>query len=124
LHINRDAEYSYVYVLGFDGQCPTVAGDRRIAEGHASMGLFDIARARSNLSPGKGPGRWKPVARLNGLDLGNEDVDGDEMTLGINGYVNPFMCMSANYVSVLDVEGGAHDGDEPSVFQVHAQVAY
>jgi hypothetical protein len=88
------------------------------------MGLFDIARAGSNLSPGKGPGCWKPAVRLSGLDLSNADVDGDEMTLGINGCFNPLMCMSANDVSVLDVESGAHDGDEPSVFQVHARVAY
>jgi phosphate-selective porin OprO/OprP len=93
----------------------------------AEKGVFDIIRPKANFAPGRGFGAWELAVRLSGLDLSNEDVDGGEMTdltLGVNWYVNPYMRMSANYVSVLDVEGGAHDGDEPSVFQVHAQVAY
>jgi phosphate-selective porin OprO/OprP len=47
-----------------------------------------------------------------------------DVTLGLNWYVNPYMRFMANYVNVLDVEGGAHDGDNPDVFQLRAQVAY
>jgi phosphate-selective porin OprO and OprP len=93
----------------------------------ADKGVFDTVRPKSNFALGKGAGAWQLGVRLSGLDLNDGEVDGGDitdLTVGVNWYVNPYMRMMANYVSVLDVEGGAHDGDNPDVFQVRAQVAY
>jgi hypothetical protein len=39
-------------------------------------------------------------------------------------YPNPYVRLMANYENVLDVVGGAHDGNNPDLFQLRAQVVY
>jgi phosphate-selective porin OprO/OprP len=44
--------------------------------------------------------------------------------LGLNWYPTPTLRFSANYVDVLEVDGGSHDDEEPSVFQLRSQWAF
>ncbi len=37
---------------------------------------------------------------------------------------NPYIRFMANYIHVLDIEGGLHDDEDLDIFQVRAQVAY
>ncbi len=94
---------------------------------------YDPAKgALSKITPkgivGKGGiGAWQIAARFSSLDLNDEDINGGDeqnMTLGLNWYPNPNMRFMANYINVLDVDGGANDGDEPSAFVVQAQVEF
>ncbi len=74
-----------------------------------------------------GPGAWQLAARYSQLDLTDEDINGgeaDSFTLGVNWFATPEIRFTANYVSVLDVDGGPSDGDEPDVFQLRAQVEF
>lgn len=71
-----------------------------------------------------GIGAWEVVARYSTLDLTDEDITGgeeDNVTMGLNWYPTPNFKFMANYVWVLDVDGGAFDGAEPDTFQVRAQ---
>lgn len=74
-----------------------------------------------------GIGAWQIAVRFSSLDLTDGSVIGGEeqnATLGLNWYATPNMRFMANYTKVLDVDrpGNIHDGDEPSIFQVRAQV--
>jgi len=74
-----------------------------------------------------GIGAWELGLRYSSLDLSDSDIDGgevDSVTLGLNWYATPSLRFSANYVDVLDVDGGANDNDEPSLFQVRSQWAF
>jgi len=48
----------------------------------------------------------------------------DNFTLGLNWYATPNIRFAANYVNVVDVEGGANDGDEPEAFQLRTQIEF
>lgn len=74
-----------------------------------------------------GIGAWELGLRYSALDLSDGDINGGEVesvTLGLNWYATPTLRFSANYVDVLDVKGGAHDDDEPRLFQVRSQWAF
>jgi hypothetical protein len=43
---------------------------------------------------------------------------------GLNWYPNAFLRLMANYVDVLELDGGAHDGEEIDLFQLRAQLVY
>jgi phosphate-selective porin OprO/OprP len=65
--------------------------------------------------------------RYSTVDLTDADIDGGEayaVTLGLNWYATPTLRFSANYVDVLEVDGGSHDDEEPSVFQLRSQWAF
>jgi Phosphate-selective porin O and P len=71
-----------------------------------------------------GIGAWELLARYSTLDLSDEDVDGgeeDNVTVGINWYPTPNFRFMANYVRVLDLDGGDFDGAEPDAFLLRAQ---
>jgi phosphate-selective porin OprO/OprP len=74
-----------------------------------------------------GIGAWQVALRFSSLDLTDEDISGgeeDNFTLGLNWYATPNIRFTANYVNVLDVEGGSNDGDEPESFQIRSQVEF
>ncbi len=74
-----------------------------------------------------GIGAWQLALRYSNLDLTDGVVDGgeaDAVTLGLNWYPTPTLRFTANYVDVLDINGGANDGSEASVVQLRSQWAF
>lgn len=89
-------------------------------------GVFGGIKPNRRLGDG-GIGAWEVAMRYSSLDLNDGDINGgeaDSMTLGLNWYPVPMLRFSANYVHVLDIDGGLYDGDEPNVFQVRSQWAF
>jgi phosphate-selective porin OprO/OprP len=65
--------------------------------------------------------------RFSSVDLNDADItggDAENFSLGLNWFATNNIRMSGNYVKVLDVNGGAGDGDEPEAFQIRAQVEF
>ena len=97
-----------------------------------SMGYKGSKGSFSRVAPkdvaGKGGiGAWQVALRYSSLDLTDEDITGgeeDNFTLGLNWYATPNIRFAANYVNVLDVEGGINAGDEPEVFQLRTQIEF
>jgi phosphate-selective porin OprO/OprP len=61
------------------------------------------------------------------LDLTDKDIDGgteENITLGLNWYLNPNMRLTANLIKVLDVDGGPNDGAKPGIAQMRAQIIW
>ena len=74
-----------------------------------------------------GTGAWEVVARYSTVDLSDGNIDGgeeDNFTLGVNWYPTPTLRFMANYVKVLNVDGGVNDGVEPDIFQTRFQWAF
>jgi len=74
-----------------------------------------------------GIGAWELGLRYSELDLSDADVFGGQqkdLTLGLNWYLAPSIRLMANYVKVLQVQGGPNDNDEPSVFQLRGQIDF
>ncbi len=93
---------------------------------HYRGGSFKAIRPRAALGQG-GWGAWELALRYSSLDLSDEDIDGGQeqnLTVGLNWYPVPNLRFMADYVHVLDVEGGTHPGDEPSVLSLRAQVEF
>jgi len=97
----------------------------------AGGGDFGRVKPKANF-PG-GIGAWEVAARYSSLDLSEADPitgaggEQDNVTLGLNWYVNPQVRFMANYVKVVDLEdpaAGASEGDEPGVFQLRAQIDF
>ncbi len=103
-----------------------VTGESRNYRG--DKGVFDVVTPRELFNPQYGGwGAWELAARYSTLDLNDGTVAGGEikdLTLGLNWYPNAYVRVMANYVSVMGVEGGAHDGDNPNLFQLRLQFAY
>lgn len=89
-------------------------------------GKFGAVTPKGNVGEG-GIGAWEMALRYSTVDLSDADIDGgeaDAVTLGLNWYPTPTLRFSANYVDVLEVDGGSHDDEEPSVFQLRSQWAF
>ncbi len=89
-------------------------------------GSFGMIKPSRPMSSG-GFGAWELAARLSNLDLNDGLVNGgeaDSMTLGVNWYPVGGLRFSANYIDVLDVDGGPQDGLEPKIFQLRSQWAF
>lgn len=74
-----------------------------------------------------GWGALQLAARISHVDLTDSDINGgveDNMTLGINWYPLPYLRFSADYIKVLNLVGGPHDGDEPSIFTVRTDMEF
>lgn len=92
----------------------------------AASGTFGHPHPAHPLSAG-GLGEWEFGLRLTELDLSDAGVDGGRernATLGLNWYPESNLRFAANYVKVLDVDGGPHANDEPSIFQIRALVYF
>ncbi len=61
--------------------------------------------------------RYMTVADING---GEED----NLTRGLNWYPNDNLRFSANYIRVLEVQGGPLPDNEPSTFLVRSRLAF
>ncbi len=123
--VNRaaaDVDFNGFYVYG----SWFLTGESRAYK--ADKGVFDMLVPKQSFSlNGGGPGAWEVAVRYSSLDLNDRDILGgeiDDLTLGLNWYVNQYVRLSANYVSVLDVSGGARHGDEPDIYQMRMQLAY
>lgn len=81
-----------------------------------------------------GIGAWELVGRYSFVDLQDNNLAictlataantcGEQRNLsgGLNWYPTPNFKFTAQYVQVLDVDGGRFDGAEPGIFQLHAQ---
>ncbi len=125
-NVNRETDGD----LGFDGYYAYVSwfltGESRNYK--ADKGIFDILAPKSPFSIKTGGfGAWELAARFSNLDLNDGTVNGGEIydvTAGLNWYPNSYVRLMANYVNVLEVDGGAHDDDNPDVFQLRMQFAY
>lgn len=81
----------------------------------------------SKITPTGDNGAWQIAARFSSLDLTDEDINGGEaesFTLGLNWFAAPNIRFSANYISILDVDGGPTAGDEPDAFTFRTQVEF
>ncbi len=117
---NLDFDGYYVYGSWF------LTGESR--NYRPDKGVFDVLVPKQAFSLNHGGlGAWELGVRFSSLDLTDENINGGEernLTVGLNWYPNQFLRFMANYVNVLDLEGGPHDGEEIDLFQVRAQVVY
>lgn len=113
---------------GFDGYYAEVlwflTDDQRSYSG--SGGAFKSVSPNSIVGKG-GIGAWQVGARFSNVDLNDSSINGgeaDNMTLGLNWFPNANLRFSANYIRVLDTDGGPVAGDEPDIFTVRGQVEF
>lgn len=88
----------------------------------------DFGSPSPNLRVGAGGiGAWELTWRYSSLDLNNNSINGGEiqnMTFGVNWYPVPLLRFSANYINVLNVNGGPNDGQKQDIFLVRSQWAF
>jgi len=92
----------------------------------ASKGYFSRVTPKSIVGMG-GIGAWQVALRFSSLDLTDEDILGgeeDNFTFGLNWYATRNIRFSANYVNVLEVDGGPASGDDPESYQIRSQVEF
>ncbi|MGH6637598.1 MAG: OprO/OprP family phosphate-selective porin [Polaromonas sp.] len=92
----------------------------------ADRGYFDGIKPARNFG-NDGWGAFEIALRLSGLDLTDGSVLGGRernASAAFNWYLNQYLRVSANVIKVLEVDGGAFDGEEPTVFQARLQLAY
>jgi phosphate-selective porin OprO/OprP len=114
-----DADFSGYYV---QGSWFLTGEHRRYKEG---SGVFDKIKPKKNFNGfGKGgAGAWELAARFSNIDLNDGGITGgeeDNVTLGLNWYLNPNLKLMLNYVHG-ELDGTAYDDDFDSVsarFQV------
>lgn len=119
----RDAAQTVNFSGWYTQLAYTLTGEKRPYK--ADKGVFDGIRPAKNFGR-DGWGAFEVAARISGIDLTDKNVNGGKernAAVTFNWYLNPFMRVSANIVKVLKVEGGATPGDEPTVFQMRAQLA-
>ncbi|MEW4981562.1 MAG: porin [Cycloclasticus sp.] len=74
-----------------------------------------------------GMGAWEVALRYSTIDLIDTGIDGGEMdnlTLGLNWFPVAGLRFSANYIKVLEMDGGAHDNEEADIMQLRGQWAF
>ena len=89
-------------------------------------GTFSNPKISRSFSNG-GWGAWELAGRLSGLDLSDQDIQGGEernFSLGLNWFPNDTYKIMFTWTKVLDVVGGAYDGETPSAFLMRTQFAF
>jgi len=81
-----------------------------------AQGCFDTLKPKENaFGEGGGLGAWEVAARLSSLDLADDGIDGgelDDLTFGVNWYLNPNTRLMVDYILAdLSPAGGGPDGD-------------
>jgi len=92
-----------------------------------SMNYKTAKGSYSKITPNGDNGAWQIAARLSNVDLSDADIDGgeaDSLTLGVNWFATSNIRFSANYVNILDVDGGPAAGDNPDAFIFRSQVQF
>lgn len=93
---------------------------------YKKSGNFSRVSPKAYVGQG-GFGAWQLATRFSSLDLTDEDITGgevDSLTLGLNWFATPNIRFTANYVNILQVDGGVAGDDEPELFQLRAQVEF
>ncbi len=88
-------------------------------------GVFEGVKPAKPFGAG-GWGAFEVAARYSEIDLSDGAIVGGRernATAALSWYLNPFVRISANYVKVLDVEGGSFDGEKPEIWQARLQLA-
>ncbi len=114
--------------LGFDGWYIEgswfLTGESRNYK--AGKGAYSRVTPRGIVGQG-GIGAWELGLRFSSIDLNDADIGGgaeQNLTLGLNWYTTPNIRFMANYVNVLNLDGGAHNGDRPSAFLLRGQIEF
>ena len=113
----EDLSFDAWYVFG----SWIITGESRVYE--FERGIFKNPKPFSIVGNG-GIGAWEIAARYDNADLSDKDtVGGNEhnVTVGLNWYPTPNFKFMANYVRVLDINGGDFDDANPDVFEFRAQ---
>lgn len=85
------------------------------------------------IKPSSEEGAWELALRLSSLDLNDLDISGGEaqqITLGVNWYVNPHIRYMFNYIRIDNDESADADGDvsggndDPAILQIRAQIDF
>jgi phosphate-selective porin OprO/OprP len=90
----------------------------------AKNGKFGRLRPKENAGDG-GIGAWEVAVRYSHLDLNDGVITGgeeDNITFGLNWYINPYIRFMANYILVY-TDRNAGD-EEPRIFQMRAQIDF
>ena len=92
-------------------------------------GVFSRVSPDRNFGRDGGPGAWELAARWSALDLNSEDVRGgrlQDVTAGVNWYLNPNMRVMLNYVHAMvrDRDSGnvVVDSESADIVQMRFQV--
>lgn len=133
VQMNREGALSTLNFNGWYAQVAyTLTGEKRPYK--ADKGVFDGVRPAKNFGR-DGWGAFEVAARMSRIDLSDSTIKGGKernAAVTFNWYLNPFLKVSANIVKVLKMEDsaavstgtkGAVNGDEPTVFQLRAQLA-
>lgn len=90
-----------------------------------ALGIFDRIRPANNFAWGKGLGAWELALRYSTIDLNDGGVRGgeeDNVTLGLNWYLNPNFRVMWNYTKA-EIEHDLYEGDL-DIFQTRFQVDF
>lgn len=132
-----ESEYNHIQLNRASGALPDLDFSGYYVQGswfitgesipyNASTGIFGKPRLNGIVGKG-GRGALQLALRFSSLDLNDADISGgkeENFSVGLNWYTTPNIRLSANYIKVLDVDGGPAAGDEPEAFQIRAQVEF
>jgi phosphate-selective porin OprO/OprP len=91
-----------------------------------SNGTFGNVKPKENYTNEGGTGAWELAARYSHLNLNDHNVFGgrlNDVTLGVNWYLNPSLRMAWNYVWA-DASSRHRDAGEVNIFQWRVQLAF
>lgn len=93
-----------------------------------AQGCFDAIKPRENaFGKESGIGAWELAVRASSIDLVDDGIDGGELedlTFGVNWYLNPNTRVMGNYILAdLDPTGAGADGDT-NIIEFRVQFAY